>query len=123
MAEEGVNLLRFYNFHPPDDVKHIHRRAELGIGIGEAECRDKGYGTEATRLILDYGFTALGLHTIMLWVLATNERAIRAYKRAGFREAGRWHESWRIGGKAHDILFMECLATEFQSPVLHRLLR
>ncbi len=36
------------------------------ILIGEADCRGRGYGTEATRLMLDYAFTALGLHSVML---------------------------------------------------------
>ncbi len=51
----------------------------------------------------------------MIWlrVLSTNERAIRAYTRAGFREAGRLREAQRVGQQAHDLVYMDCLAREF----------
>ncbi len=94
----GVNL---------HNIKHFHRRAEFGIGIGEKDCWGKGYATEATRLTIDYGFTILGLETINLWVLPYNQRAIRAYRRAGFRETGRWRKAYRLGHQAHDIIYLE----------------
>ena len=103
-------------------VDHRQRTAEFGIAIGEKDCWGKGYGTETARLMLDYGFTALGLHNIMLTVYSFNERGIRAYHRAGFREIGRRRQAHRIGSRAFDVVYMDCLATEFQSPVLHRLL-
>jgi diamine N-acetyltransferase len=100
------------------DINHRHRTAEFGILIGEKECWGQGYGTEATRLTLDYGFTALDLHSICLRVYSFNERGIRAYTRAGFRVIGRWRQAIRLAGRAHDVVLMDCLATEFQSPVL-----
>jgi RimJ/RimL family protein N-acetyltransferase len=103
-------------------VDHRHRTATWGIMIGEKECWGKGYGTETTRLMLDYGFTALSLHNIMLTVYSFNERGIRAYTRAGYREVGRRREAFRLGGRPFDVIYMDCLATEFQSPVLHTLL-
>ena len=58
----------------------------------------------------------------MLVTYSFNERAIRAYTKAGFRVFGRQREAvWR-GRRAYDVVYMDCLATEFQSPVLHRLL-
>jgi diamine N-acetyltransferase len=99
-----------------------HRTAVFGIMIGEKDCWGQGYGTEATRLMLDYGFTGLGLHNIMLNVFSYNTRGIAAYTRAGFREFGRRREALRLGGRAFDIVYMDCLATEFESPALQRLL-
>ena len=104
------------------DVDYAHRTAELGMGIGEADCWGKGYGTEATRLLLDYAFDALGLHNIWLRVYAYNERAIRAYRRAGFREVGRRREAHRIGSRAYDEVIMDCLSTDPRQPLLPRLL-
>lgn len=103
-------------------ISHLNRTAEFGILIGEKDCWGKGLGTETTRLILDYGFNGLGLHSIMLTVLSVNERAIRAYTRAGFHPIGRWREARRLGDVAHDVVYMDCLATEFRSPVLSQLL-
>ena len=100
------------------DLDLQHRTAELGIIIGEADARGKGYGTETTRLLLDYAFTAVGLHNVMLRVYAFNLSGIRAYEKAGFREIGRRHESHVLAGQRGDEVFMECLSTEFKSPVL-----
>ena len=101
------------------DIRHINHAygtAELGIMIGEAEYWGKGYGTETVTLLLSYAFTALNLHNVMLDTTSYNERAIRAYRRAGFREIGRRREAKRIAGKVYDVVFMDCLATEFTSP-------
>lgn len=103
-------------------IEHNNRTAEFGVLIGEKDCWGKGYGTEATRLMLDYGFTCLGLHAIMLHVHVYNQRGISAYKRAGFKEMGRLRECHILGGKAYDVLIMDCLSTEFESPVLKKLL-
>lgn len=103
-------------------IDHRHRTAEFGILIGETDCWHKGYGTETARLMLDYGFTLLGLHHIMLRVFNFNQWAIRAYERAGYTVCGRRRECIRLGDTAYDEIIMECLATEFDSPLLARLL-
>ena len=100
----------------------FERTADFGILIGERDCWGKGYGTETAILMLDYGFTLLRLHNIMLRVDSYNERAIRAYKRAGFREFGRRHEARRRGERTYDIVHMECLAADFHHSRLHSLL-
>lgn len=99
------------------DIDHAARSAEFGITIAP-ERRDGGYGTEATRLTLDYGFTALGLHNIMLTVAEFSARGRRAYAKAGFREIGRRTQVWPLGGRLWDEIYMECLSTDFKSPVL-----
>lgn len=88
------------------------------ILIGERDQQGKGLGTEATRLILDYAFTALRLHNFMLRVDAHNRAGIRAYEKAGFREFGRRREVLAAGGRLWDVVYMDILATEFDSPVL-----
>ncbi len=104
------------------EIDYRHRTAEFGILIGEADARGKGYGTETARLVLDYAFTALGLHNVMLVVYAYNQAGYRAYQKAGFREFGRRREAVWMGGRLWDAIYMECLATEFESPVLGRML-
>jgi RimJ/RimL family protein N-acetyltransferase len=86
--------------------------ADFGIFLGER--RDQGLGTEATRFTLDWGFTVLGLHNIMLSVAAWNERAIRMYAKAGFRELGRRRGADVTMGRRYGGVFMELLASEFQ---------
>ncbi|QIN82542.1 GNAT family N-acetyltransferase [Rubrobacter tropicus] len=102
-------------------LDHRNRSASFGILIGDSDCRGKGYGTETTRLMLDYAFTALGLHNVLLTVFAYNPAGFRAYEKAGFREIGRRRESRLMGGKLWDEIYMDCLAPEFESPVLGRI--
>lgn len=104
------------------DINHQHRTAELGITVGEPADRGKGYGTEATRLILDYAFTALGLNNVLLDTNEYNHAAIRAYLKAGFKEVGRRRRAHFMGGQLWDVVFMDCLASEFTSPVLAAIL-
>jgi RimJ/RimL family protein N-acetyltransferase len=75
--------------------------------------RDRGLGTEATRLIVGYGFEHLGLHRISLEVYAFNPRARRAYEKVGFRAEGVLRESLRYNGEWVDATVMSVLAPEW----------
>jgi RimJ/RimL family protein N-acetyltransferase len=99
------------------EIDYRNRTATFGILIGEPECQGKGYGTETTRLMLDYAFTALGLHNVMLIVFEFNVAGIRAYQKAGFKEFGRRRECRLMGGKLWDEIRMDCLGSEFERPV------
>jgi diamine N-acetyltransferase len=103
------------------EVDHRNRTATFGIFVGDADSRGKGYGTETTRLVLDYAFTVLGLHNVMLTVLEFNPAGIRAYQKAGFKEFGRRRQCHLSGGELWDEIHMDCLATEFESTVLCRI--
>ena len=94
-------------------INKISRKASIGMFIGEADQRGKGYGSEALRLILDYGFSTLNLHNIMLTVHADNEQAIACYKKAGFREFGRRKEACFKRGRYFDTVYMEILPGDF----------
>lgn len=104
------------------EVDWPHRRTTLGIMIGEPEVRGRGYGTEAMRLLVDYSFTAVGMHSVMLWVYEFNPAARRCYEKVGFREIGRRRESRWFNGRFWDEIAMDIVATEFESPVLRSLL-
>jgi len=96
-------------------VDQINGASSFGITIGEKEYLNKGYGTDATKLILDYGFNMLNLHNIMLNVFEFNKRAIASYKKIGFKEIGRRRGARLIAGKRYDTIFMDITADEFDS--------
>jgi RimJ/RimL family protein N-acetyltransferase len=104
-----------------NNIDHRNGRAEFGIMIGEPDARGKGYGTETGRLVLDYAFTALGLRNVALTVAEWNVAGQRAYAKAGFKEFGRRRQCWLMGGRWYDEVQMDCLASEFESPVLKHL--
>lgn len=96
------------------DVSHQNRIGTIGIFIGDENNRSNGYGTEAVRLMLDYGFNYLNLNNIMLIVKSFNERAIKCYKKVGFKEFGRRRQSCFFNGKYYDDVHMDILAEEFK---------
>jgi RimJ/RimL family protein N-acetyltransferase len=97
-------------------IDYRNQRCEFGILIGEKDCWNKGYGSESAYLLLDYGFNMLGLHSINLTVYSSNLKAIRAYEKAGYKVAGRLREVIRFGQEFQDLIYMDCLATEFGKP-------
>ncbi|MCL1788549.1 MAG: GNAT family N-acetyltransferase [Defluviitaleaceae bacterium] len=107
---DGDELIGFASLH---DIDHRSRHAFIGIFIGEAAYRGKGYGAEAVRLILEYGFNALNLHNIALSVHGDNLEAIRCYQKVGFKEAGRRRDWLFKNGQYVDVVYMDILAREF----------
>jgi len=94
-------------------IDHINQTSEVGIFIGKKDYWNKGYGTEALSLLLDYGFKALNLHNIFLRVVSFNERGIKAYEKIGFKIIGKKRESVIMGKQRHDMIYMDILHEEF----------
>jgi RimJ/RimL family protein N-acetyltransferase len=110
MERQRDRMIGFCSFF---DISAADRTAELGMLIGEKGSRDKGYGTEVLRLMLDHGFGALELNNIMLRTFAFNERAIHLYRKHGFREIGRRRQSYHCGNNYHDEVFMDMLREDY----------
>jgi RimJ/RimL family protein N-acetyltransferase len=93
-----------------------NRSCNFRIALAAAG-RDRGLGTEATRLIVGYGFEQLGLHRISLGVFSFNPRARRVYEKAGFVVEGILREAYLFDGARVDDIVMSILAPEWE---LHR---
>lgn len=114
---ENDNLLGNVGFN---SVDLLNRTATMGIMLGNSNYQRKGYGIEAVKLILDYGFSFLNLRNISLSVFEYNEAAYNLYKKAGFKEAGRLRKAVEIMGKTYDVIIMDMLKEEFQSVYIKR---
>ena len=97
------------------DFNWVARKAEIGIMIGDKSHWNKGYGTEAMRLMLQHGFETLNLHRIYLKVFANNPRAVRSYEKAGFVLEGRLREAHYAHGAYIDDLIMSMLRPEWDA--------
>ena len=103
-------------------INQKDRTAELGIMIGAADARGKGYGTEAVQLMCDFGFNALGLHSIMLLTFEFNVAGQKAYIKAGFREFGRRRNCRWFAGRYWDDIYYDLLASEFERPLVRQMI-
>lgn len=90
-----------------------NHNCELGIFIGEQKYRGKGYGDEALRLLLEYGFTHLQMHKIYLKVLPDNLAAVKLYKKIGFTEEAKFRDDYFRDGYFFNVIQMSILEKEF----------
>ncbi|MBO1333173.1 GNAT family N-acetyltransferase [Streptomyces sp. VRA16 Mangrove soil] len=75
--------------------------------------RGRGLGTEAARMIVGYGFGALGLHRIQLMAFADNHRARHVYEKVGFVLEGVHRKSRLRDGVREDEVTMAVLAEDW----------
>lgn len=80
---DHIGTLMLYNFGPNGET------AELGISIGDPGARGRGFGREAVILFLRWVWNNRRVRLVYLHALEWNERAIRAFRAAGFEECAR----------------------------------
>lgn len=94
-------------------INWLYRSAEYRIVIGEKDFWKKGYGAEAAKLVIDYGFNKLNLNKIWLGVNSENKAAVKSYKAAGFVEEGVLRQEIYRNGRYYDAIRMSILREEF----------
>jgi diamine N-acetyltransferase len=110
LCERGTDrLLGVTGLHRLDTT---NRHAMFGIFIGGAESRGKGYGTEATAMVVAYAFNTLNLNRVWLHVYDNNKAGIRAYEKVGFRKEGVLRQDSFRRGRYRDTVVMGILRTE-----------
>jgi len=97
------------------NIDHLHRTAEIGKFIGDKQYLGKGYGREALSLLIDYAFSVLNLHNIMLRVYSFNERAKRSYESVGFKMIGKRRNALIRNRITYDMYLMDLLPEDFYS--------
>ncbi len=80
-------------------VNSVHRRAAIGLFIGDRSTCGKGYATEAVDRITRFAFDDLGLHKVVAGCHKSNAASEKVFLKAGFIKEGEQVEYWRIDGK------------------------
>lgn len=96
------------------NIEPVHLCAELGIFIGEKTFWNRGFGREATRLMLKHGFENLNLHRIYLYVYENNLHGIKAYESAGFVKEGVLRDGVYKNGRYLNVVLMSILHSEWK---------
>jgi RimJ/RimL family protein N-acetyltransferase len=105
-------LIGFIGF---DGISWTNRDAYVAIGIGEPDFWSRGYGSDAMRLMLRYGFCELNLHRVSLTVFEQNPRGIRSYEKCGFKHEGRIRDFLLRDGQRSDMLHMGILRMDWET--------
>jgi len=92
----------------------IYRKSTFGICIGEKDYWEKGYGTEAGRLLINYVFSRLNLNRISSSVLDINPRSLALHKKLGFKAEGRRRQAFFKNGKYCDEIIFGILRKEWE---------
>ncbi len=95
------------------DLDPDNAGADYRIALHHMSDTGRGYGTEATDLVLEYAFTVAGLHRVALEVFDFNVGAQKSYARSGFVREGVRRGSLRWDGEWHDTVLMSILAEEY----------
>lgn len=98
-----------------NEIDTDNHSANIRISLLREEDLNQGYGSQAMRLMVNYGFRELGLHRLSLGVYAFNPRAIHVYEKMGFKQEGVLRDALYWDGEYVDEIRMSILAHEWQS--------
>jgi RimJ/RimL family protein N-acetyltransferase len=93
-------------------IDNLSRKAELAIVLAP-DSLEKGYGGEALKLLLSFGFGQVNLNRIHLSVNAYNHRANHVYEKAGFVREGVLRQDRYIDVHYEDVVIMSILREEY----------
>jgi RimJ/RimL family protein N-acetyltransferase len=97
-----------------NEIDEDNHSCNIRIMLFSPDDFSKGYGSEAMRLMVTYGFEKLKLHRIELGVYEFNPRAIRAYEKAGFKREGILRDALFYDGEYHNMIVMSILEHEWE---------
>ncbi len=100
---EGPGILGYVQIM---EIEPIHRCAALGILVGAAQDRGKGYGRQAMTLAIDYCWRHLNLTRLTLRVQSDNVPALALYRQLGFEVEGVLRRAEFIDGRWVDLTLM-----------------
>ena len=105
-TDSAVGFVDLFEFDPK------HRRVGVGIIIFARKDRQKGYASEALKLLLSYVFANLGVHQVFANITRDNEASIRLFEKLGFQLSGEKKDWIYVAGNYKDELFYQCLNEE-----------
>jgi ribosomal-protein-alanine N-acetyltransferase len=100
---------------------------DCGIHLGSVAKRDagmayglnpkywgKGYATEASKALVQFGFSKLKLHRIWAWCDVRNTASVKVLKKTGMRREGLFRKDIRVTGAWRDSYLYAILASDSQ---------
>lgn len=95
-SKNSIGLIDLFDFDPKNE------RAGIGIVLKDIKDRQKGVGTEALTLLIDYGFYHLQLFQLYANISTENSASIALFTKFGFELVGVKREWNRVGNTRKD---------------------
>lgn len=108
MNKVQVGLIDLFDFDPG------HNRVGIGI-IVLPEFQNKGLGSEALKLVIDYAFGNLNVHQLFANITSNNQHSLRLFKKFEFIETGCKQDGHLINGKYEDEYLFQLLNPRHES--------
>lgn len=102
-SQEAIGLIDLFDFDPKNN------RAGVGILINDAQNRNKGIGSEALALIVDYSFEQLQLHQLYANIGTDNEISIQLFTKFGFQKIGIKKDWIKVNNRYKDELLFQLI--------------
>jgi len=121
MSRRNAHLLRVFTLESDDspvgivvltDISRNFKKATLWYLLGDTRRAGKGCTSRAVSMILAEGFERLGLHSVNAWTVDANVASIRVLEHNNFQLIGRQRQCHFLGGRPHDRLLFDLLASE-----------
>ena len=109
--KEDNQLLGFIRL---DWIEWSHGAAQVKMGIGDAQERGKGYGSQALRLFLRFAFDEMNLYRLTATVSEDNPRGVSFFQKFGFVEEVRRRKALLRDGQTYDLLMLGLLKDEWR---------
>lgn len=96
-----------------NEANWVSRTATIGIFIGDKNCWNKGYGTDAMKVLMKFVFQQMNMNKIKLYVFDFNIRAKKCYEKCGFKVEGVLRQELFRDGYYYDEIAMGILREEW----------
>lgn len=96
-------------------VNWHHRRAEVGLLVGEKSYWGKGVATEAIAMVTKYAFENLCLNKLRAGCYVVNEGSARAFEKCGWSREGLLKGDVLLEGAPHDCIMLGITAEDYRS--------
>lgn len=96
-----IGFIDLYQFEP------VHRRAGVGILIGDLSEQKKGYAAQSIECLKNYANTVLNMHQLYCYIQVSNKSSLSLFQKAGFKECGSLKD-WLINkNESQDVIMLQ----------------
>lgn len=108
--EEGQKHIGNIKIGP---INIYHKRAEMGLLIGDRDEWGRGYATEAIKLLTKFGFQTLGLKKITAGCYGANKASVKAFQKAGYKVEACLPSHWQTNEGPQDEILLGLTAAQY----------